>query len=603
MSEAVERILSALDAHGFHPRRSGSGWMARCPAHDDRRASLSVNQGGDGRILVHCHAGCSTEQVVAALGLTMADLMPSGNGAKTPRPNGRGFATANEAVAVLEGKLGRRSALWTYRDAHGEPVGVIVRWDLPDGKTIRPVSRAGDRWTISAMSEPRPLYRLPEILAAPLDVPIVIVEGEKSADAAWQCGLVATTSAGGAKAASKTDWGPLRGRRVVILPDHDEPGERYAEDVAKLALATGAKDVRILRLADHAANLPDGGDLADVVADDRWRGLPLGDAAAPADLVRWILATAETIEPRRPDPAAEAIEPALRCLADIEAVSVNWLWPNRLPLGRLSVLAGRPGSGKTWLSLDLAARVTTGDTWPDDTAGGRPGDVLLLSGEDDPGDTLRPRLEAAGANLERVHILDGRKSAPHPVPITLQDVDVLNAALGRLPECRLLVIDPIGTYLGGRIDAHRDNELRSVLAPIAGLASRRQVAVLLVAHVRKSSAPFADDTVLGSVGLVGQARAVYHVLRDPEDRDRRLLLPGKNNLAKEQQGLAFYLAGQPAAVHWAGCVDVSADELLARMGEARPEVASEQKLLAWIAQQGGAVTARDVTHGVWRFRG
>jgi len=126
----LERMLHALEGHGCRPKKIANGWMARCPAHDDRNASLSIGEGDDGRVLVKCFAGCSAEQVVAALGLTMADLWPddgNGRGVKPPRPNGQGFATAKEAVAVLERKLGRRSARWTYRDADGKPVGVVVR--------------------------------------------------------------------------------------------------------------------------------------------------------------------------------------------------------------------------------------------------------------------------------------------------------------------------------------------------------------------------------------------------------------------------------------------------------------------------------------------
>jgi hypothetical protein len=128
-----------------------------------------------------------------------------------------------------------------------------------------------------------------------------VVEGEKACDAAVSCGLLATTSAGGAAAAGKSDWSALRGRRAVILPDADEAGEKYAADVARLCVAAGAAEVRILRLADHAPDLPEGGDLADIVADERWCGLPLGDAATPEDLGRLILKLAEAVEPWRPE--------------------------------------------------------------------------------------------------------------------------------------------------------------------------------------------------------------------------------------------------------------------------------------------------------------
>jgi hypothetical protein len=175
----------------------------------------------------------------------------------------------------------------------------VLRWDRPDGKDIRPLARYPDGWRIGAMPEPRPLYRLPELLAATPEGPVVVVEGEKACDAAVRCGLLATTSAGGAQAAGKTDWSVLCRRRVIILPDADQAGERYAHDVARLCVAAGAAEVRVLRLADHAPDLPAGGDLADIVADERWCGLPVGDAATPEDLGRWIIAAAEAVEPWR----------------------------------------------------------------------------------------------------------------------------------------------------------------------------------------------------------------------------------------------------------------------------------------------------------------
>ena len=113
----------------------------------------------------------------------------------------------------------------------------------------------------------------------------------------------------------------------------------------------------------------------------------------------------------------------------------------------------------------------------------------------------------------------------------------------RLPDCKLVVIDPIGSFLGNGTDAHRDNEVRGVLAPVAMLAEKHGPAVLVVAHRRKSAGSIADDLALGSRAFTGIARAVWHLTRDPDDKARRLLLPGKNNLAREGDGLAFSISG------------------------------------------------------------
>lgn len=258
------------------------------------------------------------------------------------------------------------------------------------------------------------------------------------------------------------------------------------------------------------------------------------------------LRTLPLVEPARPGPV-------LTCLADVAAREVSWLWPGRLPLGRISLLVGRPGEGKSFLTADAAARVSTGTPWPDGSECPR-GSVLLLSAEDDAGDTIRPRLDAHRADARRVHLLSAVRlvddAGERERIVTLADVEAIEVALRQLPDCRLIVVDPIGSYLGGGADAHRDNEVRSVLAPIAALAEKYGPAVLVVAHRRKSAATSADDTALGSRAFTGIARCVWHLSRDGQNKQRRLLLPGKNNLAPEGTGLAFTIGGESARMAW-----------------------------------------------------
>ena len=259
MTTPVERILAKLpDA-----KKTAKGWSARCPAHEDRRASLSISQSDNGGALLHCHAGCAPASVVAAVGLTLADLMPTvvnsvnvnGN-ARRPKKTGvpltrkdklvgKTFATARDAVAELERRHGPRSALWTYHDASGEPVGVVVRWNLADGKKeIRPASRHGDGWRVEGMPEPRPLYGLPELASAQR---VFVCEGEKAADAVRGIRLAATTSAHGCESPGKTDWRPLAGKEIILLPDNDPPGRKYADAVAALlAKLTPAPVVKLV---------------------------------------------------------------------------------------------------------------------------------------------------------------------------------------------------------------------------------------------------------------------------------------------------------------------------------------------------------------------
>ena len=244
------------------------------------------------------------------------------------------------------------------------------------------------------------------------------------------------------------------------------------------------------------------------------------------------------------------ISPVIKSAAEIEPREVQWLWHHRIPLGRLTLLGGVPGAGKSYFTTDLAARVSTGTPFPDGAACER-GAVLLISAEDDPRDTIRPRLDAHHADLSRVHLLSavefqsdvGKKERV----FTLADIGALEEAMSRIKQLRLVVIDPIGSYMGGRIDSHRDTEVRSVLAPVAHLLEKFGPAGLVVAHRPKGFKSSADEAVMGSRAFTGIARAVWHLSRDSQDRNRRLFLSGKQNLSAEAHGLAFTIQGEPAA--------------------------------------------------------
>jgi hypothetical protein len=166
--------------------------------------------------------------------------------------------------------------------------------------------------------------------------------------------------------------------------------------------------------------------------------------------------------------------------------------------------------------------------------------------------------------------------------------------------CALVIIDPIGSFIGARVDAHRDNAVRGVLAPLAALARRTGAAVLLVAHQRKGNALHADDLVLGSRAFTGIARSVLHLMRDPDDDDRRLVLPGKINLSHPAPGLAFSIAGDPPAVRWEDDpVTLTADSILAAHAERgsgrRTERDDAEDWLRCFLSD-GARTAREVEH-------
>lgn len=274
--------------------------------------------------------------------------------------------------------------------------------------------------------------------------------------------------------------------------------------------------------------------------------------------------------------AAEAEQPrrvVARRVADIRREPLRWLWPGRIPQGKPTLLVGDPGVSKSLLSSGVAATVSRGGHWPIRGEGKAPlGDVILISAEDDAADTIRPRLEAAGADLSRVHILDCIEEATEhgeqvKRPWNLADLPELERLLDRLPGCRLIVIDPISAYLAGT-DSHNNADVRTRLAPVADLAARRHIAVLVVSHLNKSQGPAMYRTT-GSLAFVAAARAVYAVVRDKDDSGRRLMVPIKANLAPDSTGVAYRIGaddtGTPRLEWEPEPVAVTAEEALAAL--------------------------------------
>jgi hypothetical protein len=261
-------------------------------------------------------------------------------------------------------------------------------------------------------------------------------------------------------------------------------------------------------------------------------------------------------------------------IADIPVRELQPLWPGVLWLGKPTLVVGDPGLGKSQLALSIAATVSRGSVWPCNAGTAESGDVLLLSAEDDAADTIRPRLTAAGADLDRVHVV----TATHAIGesgelcqrfLTLTEHSVaLLSAMRRLPQPRLLVIDPLSAFMSG-VDTHKNGEVRSALALLARAAQELRVAVLCIGHLNKGSGGKALYRAAGSLAFVAAARAAYVVERDPDDAMFRLMLPVKNNLAKDAAGFRFSISeadnGAPY-VRWADeAVTEAADDVLARV--------------------------------------
>lgn len=550
----IERVLNALRLIGLAPKPSGEGWACVCPAHDDHTPSLSIGTGDDGRAMIHCHTGCKFEAVLAALNLRKSDLFPDSTDRPKHRRSPRSYTT-NPAAATKPAKTfptpeaafafldrhGPAAGRWPYHDASGEVIGYVVRHNVPPSapgeepsKTFTPISRTPGGWVLRKLPNPHALYRLPDLLAAPNDTPVWIVEGEKAADAARALGLVATTSAGGSNRPKFSDWSPLRDRTALIAPDHDEPGTAYAHAVRTFALAAGAASVHIVRLADIFPELPVGGDM-----DDYVRSRSDDPVAARRDLE----ALAAAAKPEAPDPADEEGAPIYECLADVKPETLRWLWRGRIAIGKLTLLQGDPGLGKSIISIDIAARVTTASNWPDAPNELAPAKVVLIGEEDGIADTVVPRLIAAGADLLKVLKLKGARTLRNGRKCVRvfdleSSLDTLERMLQNNPDIRLVVLDPISAYMG-RVNSHNNTEVRAVLTPLAALAEKYGVAVLVITHMSKAADSSPIYRSSGSIAFAAASRAVWVVAKDRDDEKRRFFVPVKNNLGIDTGGLTY----------------------------------------------------------------
>jgi hypothetical protein len=242
------------------------------------------------------------------------------------------------------------------------------------------------------------------------------------------------------------------------------------------------------------------------------------------------------------------------CMADVAPEQVTWLWFPYVARGKLTLLEGDPGLGKSWLTCALACAVSRGQGLPG-AEPFTPGTVLMLSAEDGLGDTLRPRLDAVGADVTRVFAL--------AEPVTLDAAGLLRleaAIIEHKPD--LVIIDPLFAYTGGKVDIHRANECRAVSAPLAAIAERHGCAIVAVRHLGKSrGGGHALNAGIGSIDFTAAARSVLLVGRDPDDEQKRALVQTKNNLAPIGEAVGYKLEG--GQFFWTGASDLTAGRILA----------------------------------------
>lgn len=295
-------------------------------------------------------------------------------------------------------------------------------------------------------------------------------------------------------------------------------------------------------------------------------------------------------------------EPIITKLADVTPRPVNWLWPWCIASGKVTLLVGDPGLGKSFVTLDFAARVSRGFGWPNAPDHRRPpGGVVLLSAEDDAGDTIRPRLDAAGADVSRIVALEAVRVGDSSKHFDLsRDLVALERAIQSVHDCRLVVIDPISSYMG-QTDSHCNADVRGVLAPLAALAAKYNVAIVVVSHMNKNSGSAAIYRTTGSLAFVAAARAAWAVVKDKDDPERRLFLPVKNNVGPDRGGLSFALitkaSDAPPTVAWdSEPVLMTVDEAMSALAQVKGKPTAREDATVWLREflASGPKLARDV---------
>ena len=249
-------------------------------------------------------------------------------------------------------------------------------------------------------------------------------------------------------------------------------------------------------------------------------------------------------------------------LTEIKTQTIDWLWPKRIPLGKITILDGDPGMGKSLLALSVAASVSTGLPMPDGTPG-KQGGVILIAPEDSAGDTIKPRLKAAGGDPSRVLLLNtivkrnAEKIKIDDCSFTLsRDLDLLEEGIKQM-KAVLVIVDPLTAVLGKHIDQSRDQDVREVFTPLAQLAERSGCAILIIRHLSKVGSGNLLYRGAGSIGIIAAARLGLIVVQDPDDEQKRILATTKNNLSKQANNLTFQVVENERGVPYIQCLGES----------------------------------------------
>lgn len=539
-------------------------YMARCPAHDDRRASLSVSSGDDGRILLKCQAGCSTESVAAALGLSLSDLFPQGDSKSRQRGN-----IKPQIVAT-----------YAYKDAAGKLLGEKLRYSDKHFSWRKPV---GNSWEWKKPGNIVP-YNLQAVLK---NEHVYLVEGEKYVDTITAQGRPATCSPDGAGPgkwkSEYSEW--FKGKTVFIIPDNDEVGRAFAQEEAEKISAV-AQCVKVLDLCAIWPELPEHGDTTDL-AQHMGAAQAMGAISKlAAEAPNWA-----------PEDAPSGILACFKTLDVFEEQEAEWLVPGWIPQGQITLLAADGGVGKTSLWVHIIAKLSAGQPCILDPPGHtrQPLRVAFMTTEDSIRQKLKKKLRIAWANMKNIiapDFLGDTSGALQSFKFGSADM----ASAIRYFKPALCVFDPVQGFVPPLINMGSRNAMRDCTAPLITLGEECGTTSLIVSHTNKRKGASGRDRIADSADLWDVARSVI-MAGYTEEQGARYLSNEKNNYAALHETLLFSIDGDGQIIGEGTTWKRDRDFMQAAAdfkGNSKREDCKEW-LLHELNEAGGAVTSKDLS--------
>lgn len=263
---------------------------------------------------------------------------------------------------------------------------------------------------------------------------------------------------------------------------------------------------------------------------------------------------------------------------EVTTVPVKWLWKPYIPLGKITIIQGDPGEGKTTLALAVAAALSCGKMLPGDTEPREPMNVIYQTAEDGLADTIKPRLEAANADCSHILVIDESKEE-----LSMNDERIVEAI--KLTNAKLVILDPIQAYIGANVDMHRANEIRPIMAKLGRIAETHGCAVVLIGHMNKASGQKCAYRGLGSIDIPAVARSLLIVGKLKNDPSKRVMSHAKSSLAQNGQSLVFQI-NEHSGLEWCGTIDLTADQFLEDGGTSVSKLESAKQFLLDILADG-----------------